>query len=76
LPQKFAHYLQLCFTNRFKESACFNNLRQGPDTAPAIILLHGLFGDKDNLGNLASRLAGTWCVIQVTCPTMRLPPAR
>lgn len=43
-------------------------LRQGPESAPAIILLHGLFGDKDNLGNLARALAGTWCVIQVDLP--------
>ena len=42
--------------------------RQGPGSAPAIILLHGLFGDKDNLGNLARALADTFCVIQVDLP--------
>lgn len=34
----------------------------------AIILLHGLFGDKENLGALARALAGEFRVIQVDLP--------
>ncbi len=42
--------------------------QQGADLAPAIILLHGLFGDKENLGALARALAGEFRVIQVDLP--------
>lgn len=42
--------------------------QQGADSAPAIILLHGLFGDKENLGALARALAGEFRVIQVDLP--------
>ncbi len=42
--------------------------QQGSDSAPTIILLHGLFGDKENLGALARALAGEFRVIQVDLP--------
>ena len=42
--------------------------QQGSDSAPAVILLHGLFGDKENLGSLARALAATFGVIQVDLP--------
>ena len=42
--------------------------QQGADIAPAIILLHGLFGDKENLGALARALADEFRVIQVDLP--------
>ncbi len=40
----------------------------GVRTAPAIVLLHGLFGDKDNLGQLARRLEAEYRVVAIDLP--------
>lgn len=40
----------------------------GLQDAPAVVLLHGLFGDKDNLGGLARQLADHYRVVALDLP--------
>lgn len=47
---------------------------QGVTSAPPVVLLHGLFGDLDNLGALARALASDYQVIQVDLPNHGASP--
>lgn len=47
---------------------------QGVTSAPPVVLLHGLFGDLDNLGALARTLASHHQVIQVDLPNHGASP--
>ena len=47
---------------------------QGVTSAPPVVLLHGLFGDLDNLGALARTLASHHQVIQIDLPNHGASP--
>lgn len=47
---------------------------QGETAKPPVVLLHGLFGDLDNLGSLARTLASQFKVIQVDLPNHGASP--
>lgn len=38
---------------------------EGADQAPTVVLIHGLFGDLDNLGQLGRHLAVDWRVLRI-----------
>jgi esterase len=56
------------FVSVFRGTLLLHYRQQGTLALPPVILLHGLFGDLDNLGNLARELATSHQVIQVDLP--------
>ncbi|WP_349676400.1 alpha/beta fold hydrolase, partial [Idiomarina sp. UBA1919] len=46
------------------DSSLLNHETLGTDSNPAIIIIHGLFGDKDNLKSLARELSENYyCIL-------------